>query len=183
MTTGDSEAVASDAFFGVVRRRHPDLDIVLLPQPAPDEQPAVRLGPADVVDVPARFDAELADLLADVARGVALPLVRSRWTPGTLTGSVSREALVAAEGVDAVAAEQALAAAGRALSGAGWHVLAPGDGLPRVLAGRGGTEEEPVRRELRVVHVPARGRYAVGYRCGPYVVGAGPARELLGEGR
>ena len=59
MTTGDSEAVASDAFFGVVRRRHPDLDIVLLPQPAPAEQPAVRLGPADVVDVPARFDAEL----------------------------------------------------------------------------------------------------------------------------
>ena len=61
-------------------------------------------------------------------------------------------------------------------------MLAPGDGLPRVLAGRGGTDEEPVRRELRVVHVAARGRYAVSYRCGPYVVGTGPAHELLGEG-
>ncbi|QWZ07594.1 hypothetical protein KRR39_19545 [Nocardioides panacis] len=181
MTTGDGEAVAGDAFFGVVRRRHPDLDIVLLPPQPPEEPPAERVRAADLVDVPARFDAELTELLGDVAAGIPLPRVRSRWTPGAVTGSVAREALVAAEGVDAVAATRALAAAERSLTGAGWHVLAPGDGLPRVLAGRGGTEEEPLRREVQVVHVEARGRYAVTYRCGSYLVGTGTARGLLGE--
>jgi hypothetical protein len=183
MTTGDSGAVASDAFFGVVRRRHPDIDIVLLPQQPTDVQPGLLAGPADVVDVPAAFDAELTALLADVAAGITLPRVRSRWTPGSVTGSVSREALVAAEGVDAVAATQALATAERSLGASGWHVIAPPDGLPRVLAGRGGTQEEPVRRELQVVHVEARGRYAVSLRSGSYVLGTGPAGELLGEGR
>ena len=183
MTTGDSGAVASDPFFGVVRRRHPDIDIVLLPQQPRDEQPGVRLEPADVVDVPARFDAELTSLLEDVARGLTLPPVRSRWTPGPVTGSVAREALVAAEAVDAITATQALATAERSLTAAGWHVLAPADGLPRVLAGRGGTEEEPARRELQVVYVEPRGRYAVTCRTGPFLVGAVAARELLGKGR
>src|SRR5437868_5940714 len=99
MTSGDSEAVASDAFFAVVRRRHPDIDIVLLPQD-PGGEPGLRAEPADLVDAPDAFDAfdaELTGLLPDVAPGVALPRVRSRWTPGSLTGSVARTALVAAE--------------------------------------------------------------------------------------
>ena len=179
MTSGDSEAVASDAFFAVVRRRHPDIDIVLLPQDVGDE-PGLRAEPADLVDAPAAFDAELTGLLPDVAPGVALPPVRSRWTPGSLTGSVARTALVAAEGVDTVTATQALAAAERSLAASGWHVLAPEDGMPRVLAGRGGTEAEPLRRELQVVYVEGRGRYAVSHRVGSFVVGHAVVRELLG---
>ncbi|MEO5711120.1 MAG: hypothetical protein ABIQ59_15030 [Nocardioidaceae bacterium] len=134
MTTGDSGAVASDDFFAVVRRRHPDIDIVLLPQQPPDQDPGLPVEPADLGDVPTRFDAEVTALLADVAPGVVLPRVRSRWAPGSVTGSVARTALVAAEGVDTVTATQALASAERSLAAAEWHVLVPEDGMPRVLA-------------------------------------------------
>lgn len=45
MTAGDSGAVASDDFFAVVRRRHPDIDIVLLPQQPPDQDPGLPVEP------------------------------------------------------------------------------------------------------------------------------------------
>ena len=57
MATGENVGVSEDPFFGVVRRRHPDIDIVLLP-PEPPTEPtgesaAVLLDPADLADVPA----------------------------------------------------------------------------------------------------------------------------------
>ncbi len=61
-------------------------------------------------------------------------------------------------------------------------MLAPGTGMPRVLAGRDGTPEDPVRREVQVVYVAARGRYAVSYRCGSYAVGPDASRELVEGG-
>ncbi len=39
MDSGENSGVSGDDFFGVVRRRHPDIDIVLLPQEPPTEQP------------------------------------------------------------------------------------------------------------------------------------------------
>lgn len=120
-------------------------------------------------------------LLADVAPGVVLPRGRSRWAPGSVTGSVAGTALVAAEGVDTFTATQAPASAVRSLAPAGWHVLAREEGMPRVLAGRGGTDDEPLRRELQVVYVAARGRYAVSHRCGSFVVGHAAVQELLGR--
>jgi hypothetical protein len=182
MDSGENSGVSGDDFFGVVRRRHPDIDVILLPQEPPAEQPEQRVAPGDLVDVPARFDAELTALWAQVARGIAPPEVASRWTPGSLTGSVAREALLATDGVDGVTATQALTTAERALTADGWHVLAPRTGMPRVLAGRDGTAADPVRREVQVVYVAARGRYAVTYRCGSYVVGHHASRELVEDG-
>ncbi len=182
MDSGENSGVSGDDFFGVVRRRHPDIDIVLLPQEPAADEPEERVDPGDLVDVPARFEAELTALWAEVARGVTRPEVTSRWTPGSVTGSVAREALLAAEGVDGVTATQALTTAERALAADGWHVLAPGTGMPRVLAGRDGTPADPVRRELQVVYVAAQGRYAVTYRCGSYVVGPDASRALVGAG-
>ncbi len=93
MATGENVGVSEDPFFGVVRRRHPDIDIVLLPPDPPTEptgEPAgALLDPADLADVPAVFDAELTRLWDDVADGIARPDVRSRWTPGSSTGSVA----------------------------------------------------------------------------------------------
>jgi hypothetical protein len=184
MATGENVDVSEDPFFGVVRRRHPDIDIVLLPPEPPAEpngEPApALLDPADLADVPARFDAELTRLWDDVADGIARPDVRSRWTPGSSTGSVAREGLLAVEGVGGVVATQALVTAERALEADGWHVLVPETGMPRVLASRDGTEADPVRRELQVVH--AGGRYAVSYRRDGYPVGVPAARALLEAG-
>jgi hypothetical protein len=184
MATGESTDVSEDPFFRVVRRRHPDIDIVLLPPEPPTEPPAdpsdAVLDPADLAAVPALFDDELARLWDAVADGIERPEVRSRWTPGSSTGSVAREGLLAVEGVGGVAATQALVTAERALAADGFHVLVPPTGMPRVLAGHDGTEADPVRREVQVVH--AGGRYAVTYRRDGYPVGLPAARALLREG-
>lgn len=172
--------MSEDAFFAVVRRRHPDIDIVLLPPEAPPGSGPPPPDPADLAGVPALVDDELARLWDDVADGLARPQVRSRWTPGSATGSVAREGLLAAEGVGGVVATQALVGAERALAADGWHVLVPRTGMPRVLASRDGTEADPVRREVQVVH--SGGRYAVTYRRDGYHVGVPAVRALLAAG-
>jgi hypothetical protein len=176
MADGENAGVAGDAFFGAVRRRHPDVDIVVLPQTGPAEPSATEVDPADLDDLAARFDAEIIELWAEVATGVARPATASRWVEGSVLGSVSREVLLAVEGVDAATAHQALAGAQRSLTGAGWHVLAPPTGMPRVLASRG---EGAAERVLQVVYVEATSRFAVSCRTGSYVVGHDVVRAVV----
>ena len=176
MDSGEPREVSDDPFFGEVRRRHPDVDIVLLPPEAAASPAPPPVDPAVLAAVPAEHDADTRDLWSQVARGIDPAQATARWAAGEVTGTVRRDTLLAAKGVDAVTATAALAGAARALEQAGWHVLAPDSGLPRVLAGRGAGAE---RREVQVVHVPATGRYAVTSRGPSYTVGPARVSALL----
>ncbi len=176
MDSGEPRDVSDDPFFGEVRRRHPDVDIVLLPPEPPDGPAPTPVDPTALTGVAAEHDAEARALWSRVAGGIDLPTGTTRWAPGSLTGTVARESLLAAEGVDPVTAAAALAGAARSLGEDGWHVLEPDTGMPRVLAGRG---EGADRREVQVVHVEATGRYAVTSRGPSYAVGPARVRALL----
>lgn len=145
-----TDRAATDPFWSVVRRRHPDVDLVLLPPvrsaPAPSAPPAPPAPPAPespAADVEAEAAGEPGQLLdraraawssylPDVAPG---PAVEERWIPGP-ERTRRAEVVLAADGVDPVAVAAALRSAAEELRGAGWHVLEPADGWPRVLAGR-----------------------------------------------
>lgn len=180
MDATGTAAGSSDPFWSVVRRRHPDVDIVLLPSQdeAAEEVDPVEPDPSLVDDVPAAFDAWIVDVWPRLAGDLDRPPFESSWVPGAVTGSLSRTALLAVDDVDGVAAAQALSGAERALELDGFHVLAPPDGMPRVLAGR---DEGRMRRELQIVHVPATGRFAVLATLGPVVVGREAARSATGD--
>lgn len=177
MDTGDGQTIANDRFFAEVRRRHPDIDIVLLPQvdpgPAQPAAPAAPLEPIEPAALAEALETTLTGLLPLMAPGIDLPAPQWRWGPGDSTGSVARETLVAAENLEAVPALTALSGAERALVAEGWHVLVPPDGLPRVLA------NSPDGTQAQVVYVEGRSRYAVRLRSASYVVGRESAADLL----
>lgn len=170
--SGDEQTVAHDRFFAEVRRRHPDIDIVLLPQDPPRDDVAEPV-PVDAETVIESVEADLASLLPSLARDLPTPLPEWHWRPGDRTGSVARESLVATEDVEPVRGLTALSAAERSLVTAGWHVLVPPDGLPRVLAGR------PDGAQVQVLYVEPRSRYAVTLRSPSYAVGSDAAADLV----
>jgi hypothetical protein len=173
MAPGDDQTVAGDRFFAEVRRRHPDIDIVLLPQEPPREDTSEEVpGPVDDA-VAASLEADLEALLPLLAPDLGTPPPQWRWGPGDRTGTVARQSLVAVESVAPVRGLTALSGAERALVGAGWHVLVPPDGIPRVLAGRADGAQ------VQVLYVEPRGRYAVTLRSPSYAVGPGAATDLL----
>ncbi len=165
--------IGPDPFWSVVRRRHPDVDIVLLPADAP----------AVPRDQPARpvADVEAAATETDeVARGWwralvddEVPAPAGRWLPGSAREVVRREAALAREGLDPVATTTRVQEAAEALSRDGWHVLAPADGMPRVMASR------PSGEEVLLLLVPATGRLLLRLRTGPLDVGRPRAHALL----
>ncbi|MDN4173263.1 hypothetical protein QWY28_09945 [Nocardioides sp. SOB77] len=174
-TTGDeaAERVAADPFWSVVRRRHPDVDVVVLP--AGDAAPP---DPAEVASLP---EVDAADAAEGAARGEAEALalwtalvgaepgtIRTRWAAGRASGTHRLETTLRLDDVDPTAAVAAVGRAEDALAADGWHVLAPGDGLPRVLAGRG---EGLGRAELQLVHAPAEARLVLRVRAGDVRLG------------
>lgn len=173
--------LSGDSFFGVVRRRHPDVDIIVLPPEVSDERALPPVDPAALGTVPAQFDTELADLWSSIAVGIDRPELTAHWSYGAISGSVTREALVVvddADGVDGVTAHGALARAERFLNDSGWHTLVPSDGIPRVLASR---DDEYISRQLQVIYVPGTSRIAMTYAAGPYFVGEAAARAAVKE--
>lgn len=169
--TDASAAVAADPFWSVVRRHHPEIDIVLLPEP-----PA----PPDTAGLPLE-DPDAAAAAADDAatrRWYGLvddrePVTRARWRSGPTPDTLVRETTLHVDGVDPVTAVATVARAAEVLAGDGWRVLTPPDGLPRTLAGR---EEGIGRCELQLVHAPATGRLVLRVRSAPVVVGEQVAR-------
>ena len=171
--------VASDTFFGVVRRRHPDIDIVLLPPESDDEEPSLPPLHAPRETHEAELQREAEDLWRDLL-GPSPDGVGSRWEPGRSTTRLVVSA--AAADIGDVQAAQALAQLQRRLEADGWHTLAPETGMPRVLASRGGMPgaDEPAEdfaEELLALHVPRTGRFALEWRRGPWRLD----RESAGE--
>lgn len=132
--------VTADPFWSTVRRRHPDLDIVLLPGPGP-ERAAV---PAETVPCDAEAVGEELDAAADERWATLAPTgpvdpdaaqpVR-RWAGGVAPGTLRREVTWRVE-ADVAAGAAALLAAERLLTAEGWHCFVAPQGLPRVTASR-----------------------------------------------
>lgn len=167
-----------DPFWGAVRRRHPDVDIVLLPDEGP--VPASSgLPPAELDDdVVGRLDAGPL-LLWRALVGADVPTPDSRWTGADTRDAVRRELTLAADGFDPVEATALVHDAAASLRAGGWHVLAPADGMPRALASRPAPEGLGGREELQLVLVPGNGRVVLRWRSAAIPVGRGAARQLV----
>lgn len=176
-----ARAVAVDPFWSTVARRHGDVDVVVLP---PEDPPSVEV-PADEPLV----DAEVArqGLRADMAAfWAAIGLegdpthVDDTWFAGPADGTVRWQGTASFDGLDAVEASGLLQRAEELLVAAGgWHVLLPGEGIPRVLAGRPGRFD----RESIQVLLASTSRVVVRVRSDLVVVGTVAAAEVLGGGR
>lgn len=155
--------VATDPFWSVVRRRHPDVDVVVLPPTAP-AQP----GAGEVAALPEVDAAEEAARVEQAAVGLWAALVgeepgevATRRTSGRARGTARVETTVRLGGVDPAGGVAVVSRAAEGLAGDGWDVLAPPDGMPRALAGRG---EGMAREELQLVHDPAAARIVLRLR-------------------
>ena len=174
-----------DPFWSVVRRRHPDVGLVLLPAEARDlPEPPPGVEPVEVTDeLVARLDAagpEAWRLLVDTD----VPEAAARWMPAPTQDGVRRELTLAREGVDPVAGAALVQGATTILLAQGWRVLAPPDGIPRVLAGREAADRLVGREELQLVLVPATGRLVLRLRSADVPVTHRVAHDLVtGERR
>ncbi|WKN48383.1 hypothetical protein [Nocardioides sp. Arc9.136] len=182
-TTGSdaAEQVAADPFWSVVRRRHPDIDVVVLPAEA-------AVGPA-AVEVEARPEVEPASEAARVeAHAVALwtslvggepTEVRSRWTSGRAPATSRVETTLRLDDADPTGGVAAVGRGAESLEQDGWHVLAPPDGLPRVLAGRG---DGLAHEELQLVLAPAESRLVLRLRSADVRLAPAPGGPGTSEG-
>ena len=101
------------------------------------------------------------------------------WFAGSAAGTLRWQGTATFDDLDPVVASGALQRAQELLDEAdGWHVLAPPDGVPRVLAGRPGT----IGREDVQVLAPAVGRVVLRIRSALVVVGEAAAAEAIGAG-
>lgn len=180
--TEDGGSGELDAFWSTVRRRHPDLDVVLVPEDEPQVEeapPPPEPDPRLVETVPDAFDSWLARAWEAVAPAAARDQgadVVARWEPGDTADDLARVATRAADGVDEVDGQQAVAAAERFLRDDGWDGLVPPTGLPRVLATR---FRDGIDEQVQVVFVPASGRLALAVRWAGIRVGRQVAGEAL----
>ena len=181
--SSDAEIVRSDPFFGPVRRRHPDVDIVLLPaadaadidaeSAGGDVAPLLADATAAAEDLQAELEGLWRDVLASTPVETSTRWTSTRHSPRVIVTGAHPE-------VGAVEAAQALAQLQRRLEADGWHVLAPDTGMPRILASRRAVEGSPASAsrpddELVVVHVPRSGRLAAEWTRGPWRVAAAEA--------
>lgn len=173
-----NEIVADDPFWSVVRRRHPDVDIVLLPpEDSSDLTPAPGDTPVHTDDKRAEFTREVTALWHLFDQGDGRPVVR--WTAAPVRGAVALEGRITAE----VSPDDATAALRRAierLTTEGWHVLAAPDGTPRVAAGQA---RSTGRRTVQLVRLPARGQLLLIVRSEPIPVTRNTMDTLLGGAR
>jgi hypothetical protein len=176
-----AEQVSDDPFWSEVRRRHPDVDIVLLP---PDEGPAQAPEGAEPVDPAevARAGEQQVAALWTTLLGHVSPADRAvRWASGAVVDTLVRESTwtlrSAPEELAAQDVPLMLTRAGDALAAAGWEVLVPPGGVPRLTAGR---PEGLGRSELLLLVVVDDGRVVLRFRTGPVLVADELRRELVG---
>jgi hypothetical protein len=149
------------ALFAPLRRRHPDVDVVLLPdRPVPSPDP---------VDDDAVADAVESVRTAALAIAGSAAADRVRLGPGSVPGTVVARARTRerrADGADAIATLRAR------LEGHGWQVRRLEGDVVRVVARRG-------TLLLHASFAPATGAYLVEISSGPLSVGDARARGLV----
>jgi hypothetical protein len=174
------QAVADDPFWAAVLRRHHDVDVVVLPQ-RPTADLVVPDGEPEIDPERARevLRGQMAAFWAAIGLDAEPDHLDDTWFAGAATGTLRWQGTATFEGLDPVAASAALGQAREVLpEDAGWHVLAPADGIPRVLAGR---DAELGREEVQVL-LPASTRLVVRLRSPLVHVGPDAVAAVLGAG-
>lgn len=178
-----AERVASDPFWGEVRRRHPDVDIVLLPPDAGPAHAPEGAEPVDPAEVAQAGEQQVAALWSQLLGHVSPASRTVRWMSGDVVDSLVRESTWTLQATrEELAAQDVPTMLGRvvdALGAAGWDVLAPPGGLPRVTATR---PEGLGRSELLLLVVADDARVVLRFRTGPVLVTDALRRELVGGG-
>lgn len=129
-----SDLIDSDPFWSVVRRRHPDIDIVLLP---PDRPVPADSGQAARAPEPfAREHIAEADAVWAALVGHGMPLSTTRWIPGPTGDSICHSVTLTLGDVEDAIGLAHVRTAAELLSADGWTVFIPPTGMPRVTADR-----------------------------------------------
>ncbi|WP_210438933.1 hypothetical protein [Nocardioides xinjiangensis] len=182
LVTGAAAArqVAEDPFWFTVVRRHPDVDVVVLP---PEAAAAPEVAGDEPTTDPATAREQLRGRMAALWAALGVDAEPTHlddvWFAGSAPGTLRWQGTATFDELDPVVASGALRRARDLLvEEDGWHVLAPADGIPRVLAGR------PARlgREDVQVLVPSGSRVVVRVRSALVVVGPRAVREALDGG-
>lgn len=172
--------VMRDPFWATVLRRHDDVDLVVLPPEVPERAEV----PADEPRVePDAARHELRARLAGLWAALGLEGEPSHlddvWFAGSAPGTLRWQGTATFDDLDPVVVSDALQGARDLFTEAdGWHVLAPPDGVPRVLAGRPGR----IGREDVQVLAPSAGRVVLRIRSALVVVGEAAAAAATGTG-
>jgi hypothetical protein len=155
-------SVELSPFWAAVRRRHPDVDLVLVPDeaPAPDGAPVT----ADALSAAAARVAAYATGAWALATGV-----EELFEP-TIGFGPAEHTVVARVRASARAAGSPLAALEAALLDAGWRTTRPTAAVELLVAQRSGVE-------LRASYA-ATGVLTMAVESVPYAVGVARAREL-----
>jgi hypothetical protein len=176
MSNADAESVMDDPFWSVVRRRHPDLDIVILP---PEPATAAESGlPLRAPEPFAGLETSEADDSWARLVGHGMPVPASRWIPGPTRDSVRHTVTLTLDGVSRTAGIGHLREAGDLLTSDGWQVFIPPTGMPRVTADRPG---ELGAESLLFGYAPETGRLFLRLTSTGLTVGTSRARELIGS--
>ena len=175
-----SRAVAADPFWSTVVRRHGEVDVVVLPPgdsapppPIPPDEPVV-----DAAAQRERLRQQMAQLWSALELADEASRLDDVWFAGSLPGTLRWQGTASFEDLDPVAASSVLERARDlfAPSAAGWHTVAPEDGIPRVLAGRPGRW---AREEVQVL-LPSASRIVIRVRADLVHVGQAAADRVLG---
>ena len=156
-----------DAFFTPVRRRHPEVDIVV--RPAAEPTPPVE--PLDEAQVAAALDqvATTAELVRDAFGLGAEAAPTARWRYGTDDGTVLASARTSTTTPDGF---EALVALRGALEAAGWQVRRLPGALQRLSGARG-------THRVHASYAEDTGTFLLEVSSRPIPVGRARARELV----
>ncbi|MGH8920125.1 MAG: hypothetical protein ACRD0H_17630 [Actinomycetes bacterium] len=171
-----------EPFFAAVRRRHPDVDIVVL-RGEPDADPLAQRGDLEITDVEeARRRRAGAEALLDILLELLTPglgptteAAVSGWR-GSGPGELIAQTSVRMPEVGEVAGHAALETAAGSLLARGWRVDRPEGGAPRVVA-----QHDQI--SVEVTWWPPVAAYDVTVRTDPIRVGVEMARALKAEDR
>jgi hypothetical protein len=161
-----ADPAANDPFWAPVRRRHPDVDIVLLPpeQAVPEQRAPAASEPVDPVEI----EEAVGDLVSALWRatvGDTVPTEREqRWVQDRVQTTWTHET---GGQVDPATAQGVVRRLADVLEQSGYDVLAPPDGLPRVQAGK---PDGLSRAEVLLLVVPEAGRLVLRHRTGAWPV-------------
>ncbi|MFT4258817.1 hypothetical protein [Microbacterium sp.] len=166
----------NDPFWSAVRRRHPDLDIVILP---PEPEPvADSTLPVRAPEPFAALEIAEADGCWQRLVGHGMPTSVRRWIPGPTRDSVRHAVTLTLDGVSAAAGLGHLREASAPLKADGWQVFIPPTGMPRIAADRAG---EMGAESLLFGYATETGRLFLRLTSTGLPVSAGRARELIGS--
>ena len=164
----------ADPFYRELRRRHPDIDIVLLPEAPPDAAAAASEAPP-LPPEPAAVRQDLGDSFDTwwsvlTGLGMAPPGAVSRWRAGTSDDEIFAERVLRTPAV--ADGSTLLLDAAAALAARSWDVHVPRGGVPRLMAEHAG-------RTLTLSMWD--GAATLTLRSEPYAVDAATRRALLRE--